>query len=436
MQVTLERTDGLERRLRVEIPEERVKGEVDRRLTSIAQSARLPGFRPGKAPLKIIDAQYGQQVLQEVAGSLIETSLKDAFTQENLVPAGTPDIEPKTMERGKDLEYAARFDIYPEVKKIDLQGVELRRPVCEISDEDIDRTVETMRRQSMTYKSVERGAQEGDQVTVDFKGTIDGEPFAGGEADNHQLVLGEGQFLKDFEDGIIGARAGEKRTVTVNFPADYHGEAVAGKAVEFEIEVHKVAEPKLPEVNEEFARSFGVKNGDLDAFRQEVADNLARERDDRVRRLTRTRVLDALIRENELEVPEKLVEREIESMIAMSRTMLEQQGLPTDEFNPDREQYRADAERRVAMGLILSEVVRENDVKPDADRVRERIEKMAASYEQPEAFKQWYYSSRERMQQIESMVLEEQVVELLLEGADTKDETISLQELTEQQPAS
>lgn len=436
MQVSIEHTGSLERLMSVAIPADELEQQIQARLKQLAKQSKLPGFRPGKAPLKIIDAQYGQQVLQEVAGSLIETSLKDAFTQENLVPAGTPDIEPKTMERGKDLEYAARFDIYPEVKKIDLQGVELRRPVCEISDEDIDRTVETMRRQSMTYKSVERGAQEGDQVTVDFKGTIDGEPFAGGEADNHQLVLGEGQFLKDFEDGIIGARAGEKRTVTVNFPADYHGEAVAGKAVEFEIEVHKVAEPKLPEVNEEFARSFGVKNGDLDAFRQEVADNLARERDDRVRRLTRTRVLDALIRENELEVPEKLVEREIESMIAMSRTMLEQQGLPTDEFNPDREQYRADAERRVAMGLILSEVVRENDVKPDADRVRERIEKMAASYEQPEAFKQWYYSSRERMQQIESMVLEEQVVELLLEGADTKDETISLQELTEQQPAS
>jgi trigger factor len=290
-----------------------------------------------------------------------------------------------------------------------------------------------MRRQRMTYKTVERAAKEGDQVTVDFKGTIDGEPFAGGEAENYRLVLGEGQFLEEFEQGVMGAKPGEEKTVTVSFPDDYHGEEVAGKAVEFKIQVNKVAEPKLPEVNEEFAKSFGVKDGDMEAFRKEVADNLARERDERLSRLTRTRVLDAMIRENDLEVPEKLVEREIESMIAMNKSMLEQQGLPTDQFSPDREQYREDAERRVAMGLILSEVVRKNEMKADPDRVKDRIEKMAVSYEQPEAFVQWYYSSRERMQQVESMVLEEQVVELLLEGADTKDKAISLQELTEQQ---
>lgn len=435
MQVSIEHTGNLERLMSVAIPADEVEQQIQTRLKQLAKKSKLPGFRPGKAPLKIIDAQYGQQVLQEVVGSLIETSLRDAFTQENVVPAGTPDIEPKTMERGKDLEFAARFDVYPEVKKIDLAGIQIERPVCEIVDEDIDRTVETMRRQSVTYKTVERAAREGDQVTVDFKGTIDGEPFAGGEAENHRLVLGEGQFMPEFESGIVGAAAGEQKTITVSFPDDYHGESVAGKAVEFEIQVNKVAEPQLPEVNEEFAKSFGVKDGDLAAFRQEVADNLARERDDRLSRLTRTRVLDAMIRENELEVPDKLVDREIESMIAVNRSMLEQQGMPADQFNPDREQYRADAERRVAMGLILSEVVRKNDMKPDADRVKGRIEKMAASYEQPEAFVQWYYSNRERMQQVESMVLEEQVVELLLEGADTKDKAISLQELTEQQPA-
>lgn len=435
MQVSIEHTGNLERLMSVAIPADEVEREVQNRLKQLAKRSKLPGFRPGKAPLKIIDAQYGQQVLQEVAGSLIETSLKDAFTQENVVPAGTPDIEPKTLERGKDLEYAARFDVYPEVNKIDLAGVEIERPVCEITDEDIDRTIETMRRQNMTYKAVDRPAQDGDQVTVDFKGSIDGQPFAGGEAQDYRLVLGEGQFLEEFEQGVQGAAAGEQRTATVNFPDDYHGEDVAGKAVEFEIQVKKVAGPELPEVNEEFARSFGIEDGDLSKFRQEVADNLARERDDRVGRLTRSRVLDALIKENELEVPERLVEREIENMIAMNRSMLEQQGVPTDKFNPDREQYRADAERRVAMGLILSEVVRKNEMKPDPERVKQRIEKMAGSYEQPEAFVQWYYSSRERMQQVESMVLEEQVVELLLEGADTKDKAVSLQELTELQPA-
>lgn len=419
----------------VAIPADEVEQQIQVRLKQLAKNARLPGFRPGKAPLKIIDAQYGEQVLQEVAGNLIESSLQEAFSRENLIPADTPNIEPKSMERGKDLEYAARFDVYPEVKKLDLRGVEIERPVCEVTDEDIERTLESMRRQNITYKTVERAAGEGDRVCVDFKGTIDGEPFDGGEAEDYRLVLGEGQFLEGFEKGISGARAGDRRTVTVNFPDDYHGEAVAGKAVEFDVQVKEVAEPELPEVNEEFAKSFGVKDGDLDTFRREIADNLARERDERLSRLTRARVLDAMIRANDLDVPDKLVEREIESMIAMNKSMLDQQGLPTDQFNPDRERYRADAERRVAMGLILAEIVRQNELKPDPDRVKERIEKMAASYEQPEAFVQWYHGSRERMRQVESMVLEEQVVELLLVDADTKDKNISLQELTEQPDA-
>jgi trigger factor len=220
--------------------------------------------------------------------------------------------------------------------------------------------------------------------------------------------------------------------VNVEFPDDYHGEQVAGKTVEFDIRVKEVAEPELPEVNEEFARSFGIDDGDIDAFRREIADNLARERDERVSRLTRSRVLEALSRENEMEVPGQLVEREIDSMISMSKSMLAQQGVPTDQFDPDREQYRADAEQRVKSGLILSDIVRKNELKPDQEKVKQRIESMAASYEQPEAFVQWYYSNRERMQQIESAVLEDQVVDMLLEDADVKEVPISLQELTEQ----
>jgi len=432
MQVSVENTGSLGRSMTISIPADEVEAQIQTRLKNLAKNARLPGFRPGKAPLKIIDAHYGEQVLQEVAGNLIESSLHEAFTQENLVPAGTPEIEPKSMERGKDIEFTASFDVYPEVEKLDLKDVEIERPVCEITDEDIDRTVETMRRQKMSYNPVERGAQEGDQVTVDFKGTIDGEPFAGGEAEDYQLVLGQGQFLEEFENGILGASAGEQRTVNVDFPDDYHGEAVAGKTVDFDIQIKEVAEPALPEVNEEFVKSFGIEDGDIETFRREIADNLARERDERISRLIRARVMDALIRENEIDVPAKLVEREIDTMISMNKSMLEQQGVPTEQFDPDREQYRADAERRVKMGLILSEIVQKNELKPDQDKVKERIDKMAASYEQPEAFAQWYYSSRERMQQIEATVLEEQVVDMLLEGADSKETEISLQELTEQ----
>jgi len=432
MQVSVENTGNLGRAMTVSIPADEVEEKIQTRLKNLAKNAKLPGFRPGKAPLKIIDQQYGEQVLQEVAGSLIESSLHEAFNQENLIPAGTPDIEPKSMERGKDIEFTASFDVYPEVEKLDLAGVEIRRPVCEISDEDIDRTVDSMRRQKMSYTPVERGAQEGDQVTVDFKGTIGGEPFAGGEAEDYQLVLGQGQFLEEFESGVLGAGPGEQRTVTVEFPEDYHGEEVAGKAVEFDIQVKEVAEPELPEVNEEFVKSFGIEDGDIQAFRGEIADNLARERDERISRLTRDRVLDALLEQNDIQAPSKLVEREIDNMIAMSRSMLQQQGVPVDQFNPDREQYRAEAEKRVKTGLILSEIVQKNELKADPDKVKERIERMAASYEQPEAFVQWYHSNRERMQQVEAAVLEEQVVDMLLEGAEARDESISLQELTEQ----
>ncbi len=432
MQVSVENTGSLGRAMTVSIPADEVEEKIQTRLKNLAKNAKLPGFRPGKAPLRIIDQQYGEQVLQEVAGSLIESSLHEAFNQENLIPAGTPDIEPKSMERGKDIEFTASFDVYPEVEKLDLAGVEIRRPVCEISDEDIDRTVESMRRQKMSYVPVERGAQEGDQITVDFKGTIDGEPFAGGEAEDYQLVLGQGQFLEEFENGVLGAGPGEQRTVTVEFPDDYHGEEVAGKAVEFDIQVKEVGEPELPEVNEEFVKTFGIEDGDIEAFRREIADNLARERDERVSRLTRDRVLDALLEQNDIEAPSQLVDREIDNMIAMSRSMLQQQGVPTDQFDPDREQYRAEAEKRVKTGLILSEIVQKNELKADPEKVKERIERMAASYEQPEAFVQWYHSNRERMQQVEAAVLEEQVVDMLLEGAESRDEPISLQELTEQ----
>lgn len=431
MQVSVENTGSLGRAMTVSIPADEVEEKIQTRLKNLAKNAKLPGFRPGKAPLKIIDQQYGEQVLQEVAGSLIESSLHEAFNQENLIPAGTPDIEPKSMERGKDIEFTASFDVYPEVEKLDLAGVEIRRPVCEISDEDIDRTVDSMRRQKVSHVPVERGAQEGDQITVDFKGTIDGEPFAGGEAEDYQLVLGQGQFLEEFENGVLGAGPGEQRTVTVEFPDDYHGEEVAGKSVEFDIRVKEVAEPELPEVNEEFVKSFGIEDGDIEAFRREIADNLARERDERLSRLTRDRVLDALLEQNDIEAPSKLVEREIDNMIAMSRSMLQQQGVPTDQFDPDREQYRAEAEKRVKTGLILSEIVQKNELKADPEKVKERIERMAASYEQPEAFVQWYHSNRERMQQVEAAVLEEQVVDMLLEDAETRDEPISLQELTE-----
>lgn len=429
MQISVENTGNLGRRMTVAVPADELETEIKKRLQNLAKKAKLPGFRPGKVPLKVIEGQYGVQVLHEVAGNMIESSLQEAFSQEKLVPAGSPDVEPRTIERGKDLEYVANFDIFPQVESMDIVGVEIERPQCEIVDTDVDRTLESMRKQKTTFAPIDRGARNDDQIVIDFEGKIDGEVFAGGQAQDYKLVLGQGQFMPDFEKALEGAKAGESRTAKVEFPQDYQSQDVAGKEAEFEIQLKEVAEPRLPEIDETFAREFGVEDGDLDKLKQEIRENLSRERDERISRLTRKRVMDALIEKNDFEVPPKLTEREIDNIIASNKAMLEQQGIPADKINPDREQLAPDAERRVALGLILSEVVQSNNILPDDARVKQRVENMAASYEDPKAFIQWYHSSPERVRQIENVVLEEQVVEHLLEGANVKDVTISLEEL-------
>lgn len=435
MQVSVENLGSIGRRLTVAVPAEQVEKEVVDRLKKLAKNVRLPGFRPGKAPLKVIENRYGGDVLNEVASSLIESSLRDALTQEKLVPAGGPDVEPKKLGRGEVLEYVASFDVFPEIEKLDISGVELERPVYELDESDVDATLETMRKQRLSWDPVERVAEEKDQVVVDFVGSIDGEPFEGNTAENFGVVLGESGLLPEFEKALLGGKKGDEVNADVHFPEDYHGKEVAGKTATFDIRIQAVNQAVLPEIDTEFAEQFGVEGGDLGKLRQEVGANVQREMGDRVRRLLRERVLNSLLEANDIDLPKKLVEAEIDHLIQSNKDMLEGQGLPVKNISPDRERFRSDAEKRVTLGLIMQAIIQASELKPDADRVRSRITDMAAGYDEPEAFTQWYYSDRQRLAQLESVILEEQVIDHLLESATVVDKKMTFDELMEGNPA-
>ena len=433
MQVSVEHLGTISRRLKVAVPAEQVEKEVAERLKRLAKNARLPGFRPGKAPLKVVERRFGGDVLNEVASSLIESSLREALTQENLIPAGGPEVQPTKLERGEDLEYVASFDVFPKIDKLDISGVEMERPLYNLDDADVDATIETMRKQRVTWQPADRPAQDKDQVIIDFVGHIDDEEFPGNKAESFPVVLGEKTLLEEFEEGLRGCKEKDQIDLEVKFPDDYRGKDVAGKLAKFDITVRSVNAPVLPEVDAEFAKSFGIEDGDLQKMREEVTNNVKQEMEDRIRRIVRERVLNALIEVNDIELPTKLVEAEIDHMIDSNKAILEGQGIAVRKVVPDRSRFKQDAEKRVALGLIMQAIVREHDLKPDAERVRQRVELMSTSYEDPKAFVQWYYSDRERLAQMESMILEEQVIEKVLETAETKDKEMKFQELMEYQ---
>jgi len=434
MQVSVENTGTLGRLLTVAVPAEQLEAEVQQRLKRLSRNAKIPGFRPGKIPLKVIESKFGGQALGEAAGELIERTLYEALQQHNLLPAASPEIEPRTMERGKDLEYAAKFEVFPEVKRTDLSGVKIKRPQSEINDADVDQTLEKMQAQRVTWNPVTRSSKNEDQLIMDFVGMIDDEPFPGGKGNDYTVVLGKGSLLPDFEKGLLGSKAGDERTIEVKFPDDYHGKEVAGKTAQFKVQIKEVRESVLPEVDEEFAKSFGIESGDIWELKNEVKENLNREMDERISRLLRERVLDALLQVNDIDVPRKLVDQEIDRIIASNKAALAQQGIPAGDYAPERSQFEEDARRRVLLGVIIKAIVDEKNMKPDDGLVRERIEQMARGYEDPAAFVQWYYSDKSRLMQVQSVVLEEQVVEELLRSADVADEQVPFAKLVEGVP--
>ena len=426
MQISVEATEGLERRMRVQVPAEQVDREVENRLRSYGRTAKLKGFRPGKIPFKVIKQQYGGQIRQQVLSELMQSSFSEAVSQEQLMPAGGPRIEPGNLEEGKDLEYTAIFEVYPEVEVKALDKIKIERPVSSIGEEDIDRVVENLREQRATWQTVERKADNGDKITVDFAGTLDGEPFDGGTGTDVPVVLGEGRMLADFEKGLMGAAAGEERGFDVKFPKDYQEETLAGKKVRFETTTKSVEEKVLPELDEEFCKAFGVEDGGLDKLRADVRDNMTREMAQTVRTQVKKQVLDGLHDANPVEVPAALVDDEAHRM---QHDMQHRLGITDPEKVPPREVFAEQARKRVALGLIINEIVSGNDISLDPQQVEAKLAEMASEYQDPEQVIRSYRGNQQVMQGIESMVLEEQVVAWVLEQAKVKDKKIAFSKL-------
>jgi len=418
MQVSVESIGKLERRMQVQVPAERVSEEIAARLKNISRTARLNGFRPGKAPLKVIRQQFGSQIHREVIGELLQSSYAEAVTQKQLSPAGSPRIEPQSMDEGQDLKYTATFEVFPEVVLQPMDTLDLDRVTAEVTEADIDAMIERLRKQQMKYSAVNRAAASGDKVTIDFEGAIDGVSFAGGKGENVAIVLGEGRMLPELEQGLIGATLSEKRDVTVNFPSDYRAAELAGKTAIFATEIKQVEEPVLPEIDEEFFKAFGVTEGGLTKLREDVAANMRRELEQALRNRNKAVVMEKLYAANPTEVPNVLLEGQIRDMQveAMRRA-----GTKDAALAPPREPFVEPARRRVALGLLLNDVIRKENLVVDRARVNERLDEMVSAYGDAGAMKRAYMQNADAMRQVESLALEDQAVDWILDHAKVRE---------------
>lgn len=413
--------------MRVEVPAERLDQEVENRLKSMARTARIAGFRPGKVPFKVVRQRYGRQVQMEVASELMNSSFQEALNQEGLRPAGGPRIEPGEIEPGRNLEFTAVFEVYPEFSLAPLEDIEIEKPVTGITDADIDTMLDKLRRQRATWESVDRGAEQGDQVVVDFKGTLDGEPFEGGEGSDMTVELGSGRMIAGFEEGLVGLSPGDEKQLDLTFPEDYHSEALAGKVVKFDVRVKQVSASKLPGIDEDFAASLGVTEGGVEALRKEVRRNMERELENARKAVLKDRAFEALIEKNPIEVPAALIEEEVDRLAQDMQNQLGQ----NQNLNLPRELFQDKARRRVLLGLLIGEVVKANNIQVDQDRMRALVENIAAGYEDPEEVLKWYYGNQEAMASVQTLVLEEQVMDWILDQAKITEKPYTFEELIE-----
>jgi trigger factor len=431
MQVSVESKGNLGRRMTVAVPAEQFEQALVSRFQRLSKQVKVPGFRPGKIPMKVIEARYGGRVLDEVAGELIQNTFREAIGQEGLKPVAGPHIHPKSIERGKELAYTAEFEVYPEIPKVDLAGHAIERPGCSITDEDVERSVENLRKQRTEWHTVEHEARLDDRMKIDFEGKVDGEPFEGGQATDFALVLGAASLIPGFEEGLVGAKAEETRTLDLEFPATYPNQALAGKPVKFEIKVREVAEPVLLEVNEDFVRQFGIEDGSVDTLYKGVRANLDREMAQRLRTVLRARVFEALVDANKIEVPDTLLKAEIEYVHRLHSAMRNQQGQADAATAEESVVYEATARRRVAQNLVIAEVIRAQGIKAEPEKVRTRVVEMAQGYESPEEFARACYAAPERLAEVEAAIIEEQVVEYLLGTATVTETPLTFQELVQ-----
>ena len=428
MQVSLEKSAGLERRLKVQVPAERIEREVETRLKSLTKRAKIDGFRPGKVPLTVVKQRFGEQVHSEVVTDLMQSSFNEALAQEKLNPAGGPRIDAVDAAPGKDLKFTAIFEIYPEVKLKGVEGIKVERPVAEVTAADVDDMVDNLRRQRASWESVSRAATKGDRVKIDFEGFLDGVSFPGGKGEKVYVVLGDGRMLPDFEQGLEGIKPSESREFDVKFPDDYHAKEMAGKQARFKATAHGVEGQVLPVLDEAFCKSFGIQDGGVDKLRAEITDNMQREMQDAVRRRLKDQALDGLLAANKLDLPKALVDDEIERL---RRDALMRIGVRDAKKAPElpRELFEEQAVKRVSLGLLVGEIINQQKLTVDQSRVDERLERMAAEYTKPSEAIKSFRANRDILGQVETLVLEEQAVDWLLEHAAVTDKTVSFKTL-------
>ncbi len=435
MQMTLETLGQLERRLHVAVPIEQIEGEVQKRLARLAKTVKLAGFRPGKVPLKMVTQQYGPQVRSDVITDTVQSSLNDAIRAQNLRVAGYPRIEPKQAAAADQFEFSAVFEVYPEITLGDLSGVKVMRPVAEVTAADVEHTLDILRQQNVRYEIVDRPARTGDRVMVDFSGKIDGIEFPGGQAKDFEITLGERRMLPEFDVALVGMAAGAAKSFDLVFPADYHGREVAGKTAHFSISVHSVAQPILPEIDAEFARKFGIASGSVDELRAEVTANLTVELKRKIDTVLKQQVMQALRSTSKLVVPKSLVELEAENLLRRTSDEMKQRGARESDLPAKADIFRPQAEDRVALGLILNEIVRVNQLQAKPEQVRALVADAAQSYEQPDAVVRWHYEKPERLNDFETGAVERNVVEWALGRAQVDDEATTFSALMEPESA-
>lgn len=431
MRSNVENLGALERRIDISISQDKIQEEVDKRLKQLAKKTKMHGFRPGKVPVKLVSQRYGAEVQQEVLGDALQQEFRDAIKAHDLHVVGHPRYEAKQDNNADSAQFnfSAQFEVYPDVVLGDLSQQTVEKPVAEISAEDIDKTIEMIRKQQVKYQIVERAVIEGDRVTIDYHGTVEGQDFAGGKADNVYLIVGEGKFIKDFETDLVGMQAGEKKSVNVTFPEDYHGKDVAGKAVTFEVMLKSVELPVLPEVDSEFVKQLGIQDGDLDKMREGIYHDLEREISKRINSKLKEQAMQCLMDTTPIDAPNVLINQEMERLMENARKDFASRGMNANDLQLKPEMFKDKAEHRIKLGLILAELMKVHHLKATPQQVRNVIEDAAQSYDNPEEAVKWHYASKERLQDAESLALEENVVQWILKQVNIVEKKVTFDEL-------
>lgn len=429
MQVSLVHSEGLERKIAIAIPPETIEPRIQGKLREMAGQVRIDGFRPGKVPLRLVEKRYGSQVRLEVCREAMEQAFREAIAEQKLRLVGTPQLEPTSVAGGQPLEFSATFEVYPEFEVQLPASFELKRPVVEVTDADIDVVIERIREQNKTWQQVERPAVKGDQLTIDFLGRVDGVPFEGGEATDYELVLGSHVLVDDFEVKLEGSRAGEKRTITIQFPPNYPVATLGGKSAQFDVTVKSVSEPVLPELTPQFVERFGADITSIEAFRKQVRRNVEREINSAIRARLKDQVIELLLTHVNLELPNVLVHSELEERVKRIKSRMQTSGLQPDMLNIDPARHEEGARRSVALGLIVAQILSKNGITVAAPELRQAVEERAATYEEPSAVVSWYYQNRERLAELEALLLENKAVDWVVSKGNIVEETMPVEQL-------